>query len=139
MCAARLKCQLPMRAVCEMDKVSPAGVREQFSVAATPRRGGLSSQCLGVAMMSVLKTSFCGGNGVSEGSEGLSTGCCSSAVGPLPCTAWEGDMCLPQTCHACVLNNKLQTGPSGGAETCVMGVRIWDLSRAIWGEKGDLC
>lgn len=40
----------------------------------------------GVAVMSVLKTSFCGGNGVSEGSEGQSTGSYSRTVGHSPCT-----------------------------------------------------
>lgn len=116
-------------------KVSATEVREQILVPATHKGVGSQLPVSGVTMMSVLETSFCGGNGVSERQ---SAGSCSRAV--LWVTAhvlgWWGNKCLPQTCCACVLTSKLQTGPCGGAGTCVIGVGVWDLGTA---GKGGLC
>lgn len=87
-------------------KVSATEVREQILVPATHKGVGSQLPVSGVTMMSVLETSFCGGNGVSERQ---SAGGCSRAV--LWVTAhvlgWWGNKCLPQTCCACVLTSKL--------------------------------
>lgn len=85
MCAARMQ-PATHGYVCE----SGQGVScwsEGAGLSASHSQGRGSQLSLsGVAVMSVLKTSFCGENGRSEGSEGQSIGSCSRTVGHSSCT-----------------------------------------------------